>query len=254
VSFDDIILEPEQVDLLRVVVEASRNVARENRRKFHVAQTTGGDFLMHPGLGPNERRTYIGDVEALAAAGFVSGFGPNFDVTPQGFRYYEYLHERDKEPVRTTEEIPISYLNASEFQARYPKALGHWRQAERLLWSAESAKQLTAIGHHCREAMQAFATALVDKAHPLGVDQDPAHVIARLRSVIEYRRAALGEATTAFLDALIVYWGTLSDLVQRQEHGAQKEGEQLLWADGRRVVFQTAVAMYEIDATLSLRQ
>lgn len=48
------------------------------------------------------------------------------------------------------------------------------------------------------------------------------------------------------LDALLVYWGAVNDLIQRQEHGATKEGEALRWEDGRQVVFQTAVVMFEI--------
>jgi hypothetical protein len=48
------------------------------------------------------------------------------------------------------------------------------------------------------------------------------------------------------LKALLAYWGTVNDLVQRQEHGGQKEREPLKWEDGRRVVFQTAVVMFEI--------
>jgi hypothetical protein len=39
--------------------------------------------------------------------------------------------------------------------------------------------------------------------------------------------------------------------VQRQEHGAQKEGRPLVWEDGRRVVFQTAIVMFELDRALS---
>jgi hypothetical protein len=52
------------------------------------------------------------------------------------------------------------------------------------------------------------------------------------------------------LDALLAYWGTTSDLAQRQEHGAQKEGEVLTWEDSRRLVFHTAIVMVEIDRTL----
>ena len=48
----------------------------------------------------------------------------------------------------------------------------------------------------------------------------------------------------------MAYWGTLSDLVQRQEHGAAKEGEPLTWEDGQRVVFHTAIVMWEIDRSL----
>jgi hypothetical protein len=54
-----------------------------------------------------------------------------------------------------------------------------------------------------------------------------------------------------FLEALIAYWGTVSDLIQRQEHGSQKEGKELVWEDGRRVVFQTAMVMLEFDKSLS---
>jgi len=51
---------------------------------------------------------------------------------------------------------------------------------------------------------------------------------------------------SAFLDALLVYWGTACDLVQRQEHGSQREGAPLTWEDARRVVFQTMLVMYEV--------
>jgi hypothetical protein len=37
----------------------------------------------------------------------------------------------------------------------------------------------------------------------------------------------------------------------RQEHAGTREGEPLIWEDGRRVVLQTAVVMFEIDKSLS---
>lgn len=46
------------------------------------------------------------------------------------------------------------------------------------------------------------------------------------------------------------YWGAVADLTQRQEHGVQKEGEQLVWEDARRVVFQTLLVMFEVDKAL----
>jgi hypothetical protein len=256
--FEHIVLEPEQVELLRLVVEASRNVPRDKRRKFMVARTFGGDSLMHPGLSKNGTKTYIGDIEILSSVGLLNlSYGsngtPNFDVTPLGFQYYEYLHQVDTEPVRAIEEVPRRYLDGAGFRNVHPIAYEKWREAERLLWSADSSKHLTAIGHHCREAMQAFATGLV-KQHTLpGVDQDPAHVVARVRGVTNQERTSLGEGVADSLDALISSWGTTSDLVQRQEHGAQKEGTPLVWMDARRVVFHTGVVMFELDATLSKR-
>lgn len=53
------------------------------------------------------------------------------------------------------------------------------------------------------------------------------------------------------MEALLAYWGTVSDLVQRQEHGGQKEGEPLEWEDARRAVLHTAVVMFEVDRVLT---
>jgi hypothetical protein len=71
---------------------------------------------------------------------------------------------------------------------------------------------------------------------------------AGIRAVLNAR--ALGDTRRALLAALLAYWGTVSDLVQRQEHGAQKQGEPLTWEDTRTVVFQTAIVMFEIARTV----
>ena len=63
--FNQILLEPEQVELLFLIVEAVRNTPSEERQKFFVAQTFGGDFLHHPGIKESENRIYYGDVEEL---------------------------------------------------------------------------------------------------------------------------------------------------------------------------------------------
>jgi hypothetical protein len=48
----------------------------------------------------------------------------------------------------------------------------------------------------------------------------------------------------------VAYWGEVNDLLQRREHGAQKERELLEVDDGRRAVFHAAVVMYEFDGVL----
>jgi hypothetical protein len=58
-----------------------------------------------------------------------------------------------------------------------------------------------------------------------------------LQELKQFWKKKLGSTGKQFLDALVAYWGTVSDLVQRQEHGAQKEVSNLVWGDGRRVVF-----------------
>jgi hypothetical protein len=69
--------------------------------------------------------------------------------------------------------------------------------------------------------------------------------------VLDARGTRPGKATKAFLQSLLEYWGTVNDLVQRQEHGGQREGDPLTWEDGRRVVFHTLLVMYEIDRAVS---
>jgi hypothetical protein len=64
------------------------------------------------------------------------------------------------------------------------------------------------------------------------------------------RASKIGSTEKPFLEALVAYWGTLSDLIQRQEHGALREGDALVWEDDRRVVFQTCVVMYELSRAL----
>ena len=78
---------------------------------------------------------------------------------------------------------------------------------------------------------------------------DKSRDINRIQAVVDQRRSQLG-TTAALLDALVSYWRVVSGLVQRQEHGAQKEGRPLVWEDGRRVVFQTAIIMFEVDRML----
>ena len=120
--FENIILEPEQKDLLILLVEASRNVKNRERRKFLVAQSKDGDSLIHPGIPRDKSDIYYGDIEILAHEGLLNlGFGsrgsPNFDVTPIGYRYYLYLKETLGEPIERVENSIMSYFLASVFMS-----------------------------------------------------------------------------------------------------------------------------------------
>ena len=93
--FDDVLLEPEQAELLTRLVDAARNQPRDKRQKFFAYQTFGGDSINHPGLG-GEMPAYFGDVEILASQGLLllshEGIGEvSFDVTPKGLAYSDYL-------------------------------------------------------------------------------------------------------------------------------------------------------------------
>jgi len=252
-------LEPEQKDLLAILVEAARNVQREQRQKFMFVETFGASTIDHPGLSNGSVEAYKGDIEILARNGLVSlSYGMrgslSFDVTPEGFKYYEEMKKQAGQPVQKVEQSVKSFLDASRFQQKYSVAYQKWAQAEAMLWTSESESQLTTIGHLCREALQEFASALLIQYQLPNDERDKALTVARLKAVISARASQLNKSEKEFLDALLAYWGTVSDLIQRQEHGGQKEGEPLVWEDGRRVVFQTAVVMFEVDRSLSRNQ
>jgi hypothetical protein len=99
--------------------------------------------------------------------------------------------------------------------------------------------------------MQEFATVLVDLYKPDDVEKDVSKTVRRIMAVLKQRANMLGETERSFLEALLGFWRTVSDMVQRQEHGSKKENNPLVWEDGRRIVFQTAIVMYEIDSSLS---
>ena len=68
----------------------------------------------------------------------------------------------------------------------------------------------------------------------------------RLGAVIAKLLPRLGEARGDLLKALGDYSEAALDLVQRQEHGALREGDDLTWHDARRVVFHAGSVMYEL--------
>lgn len=250
-------LEPEQRDLLIQLVEAARSVPRDQRRAFQAETWIGGEGLRHPGLPEGEMHVYLGDVQALTSVGlltitnYVTPGEWYFDVSPQGYVQYELLKQLTGQPAERVEADVRRYLDGSTLQQRHPRAYAKWSQAEALLWGSDSQHQLTAVGHLCREAVQEFGTELIERYRPPGAPANPANTVARIRAVLNQRSGQVGDTERAFLAALLAYWGTLIDLIQRQEHGGQREGTPLVWEDSRRVVFQTAVLMFELDHSLA---
>jgi len=252
IRFNSILLETEQEDLLSLLIEAVRNTPRDKHRKFIVDQSHSGDSLIHPGL-KNGANIYYGDVEelerqGLVAIGFSSTGSPNFDVTSQGYRYYEHLKSKKGESIHRIETTIREHINSLEFQNKYPEAFLKWSQAEESLWHTDTQKQLTTIGHLCREALQGFTNILVERHKPSDVNPDITKTIQRLKTVLE--TVIISEKKKDLLIGLLTYWNAVNGIVQRQEHGAYKDGEQIIWEDARRVVFQTMIIMFEIDKIL----
>jgi hypothetical protein len=254
---EGILLETVQEELLIRVVEAARNLPPDQRRRFMVARSRDGDSLLHPGLPEDKRKVYYSDIEALARGGLlVLSYGsrgePFIDITPLGFQHYEHLKKRIGDAVGRIETTIRRFLDAPEFQRKYPEAYQKWSSAEELLWQTDTEQQLTMIGHLCREATQAFSAVLVDHYKPLDVSDYEAKPVARVRAILDMRRQRLGSAEKLFLKAILAYWRTVDGLIQRQVHGALQEGEKLVWEDARRIVFQTAIVMFEIDKAIGI--
>ena len=254
-------LEHPQKNLLIQLVEAERSLPRNERQCFYVAHTVGppGVELIHPAIPRQSPRVFEGDLRTLASHGFISIVSDerngieSFYITNEGFRWYGHIMKKVGHPIERAQRIMKEYFESENFRKSYPHAYAKWSQAENLLWTDDTVSVLTTVGHLIREAMQEFAETLFEHYNPQESVPDKCKTVARIRAVINllYQRQECGKIERAFLDALLSYWGTVSDLVQRQEHGDQKEGEPLLWLDARRVVFQSANVMFEIDNTLS---
>jgi hypothetical protein len=259
IEFDRILLEKEQRDLLVTMVEAARSLPRDRRQPIIVLTDEVGAMLVHPGV-PQGTRIYFGDLDPLARAQLIhitSHIGPSgptmveVEVTPEGVAYYAELKSRSGQPIERVQTTIKAYLGAAAFNSRHANSYAKWSEAEQMLWNSDSQADLTTIGHKCREALQLFATELVNRHRPPGVDPDPAKTKNRIAAVVGQQKDRLSQAQSSLFDALLWYWEAVVDLSQRQEHGAQKEGVPLASEDARRTVFQTAVVMFELDRTLT---
>jgi len=244
-------LEPEQAELLSSLCEAARSQNRHERQSFHAIEFGEGSTLRHPRLpGGGIDDPHFPDLELLAKYQLIHVSSRNrdgmvFDVTPEGFAHWETLKAKQGSGVDRIQKEIRSYIESAPFRARFATAFDKWAQAEEKLWSAESDRQFTTIGHECREAIQAFASAA--GASP---NQNAASDVDNVRRGLNALKGRVPESLTAMLDALLPYWGTMTDLVQRQEHGASKEGEPIGWEDARAVVFQTSIVMFEFARAL----
>jgi hypothetical protein len=254
---ESIVLEPDQQRTLDLLVEITRRVPRDQRQPIKLMGADGYNQLavVHPGVSSaNRPEVYPGDISVLAENGLLrfspyQYHGGSAEVTPLGMRYYDWIKQRESEPTARIEEQIRQYMDAAGFARLFPVAYERWLRAERVLWSGDSEPQFTTIGHLCREALQEFADAAIKQTDVRGDVADPSKTIARLRAVL--RALNIGTTRRAFLEALLAYWGTVSDLVQKQEHGGARESEPLVWEDARRVVFHTMMVMYEWNRTIA---
>ena len=255
-SFQTEAMNPEAMALLSLFVEASRRLPAERREPFalhtNTVRRTPDYPISHPGIQGKDAVAYPMDLTTLERRGLIHvtrhGGLWQIDVTHEGFTFYGEQMSNEDSHLTSVERELRAFIEAPHLRSRFPDAIAKWKKAEALLWEADPADELTAIGHHCREALQLFAVALEKRYSTSAGVLDQAKTVARIRAVIAGRLPS--QTTREFADALLAYWGSVSDLVQRQEHGAGREGELLGWHDARRIVFQTLVVMNEIEDAL----
>lgn len=231
------------------MVEATHGVPRA--KHWWKLGTGSGETWLH---GPSgEEQVLSNDIHALDQAGLLDAtsynyaYGNTYVISPQGRAYYSEVKKRGGESAERQVAEVRNFVDSEAFRAAYPISYARWAEAEALLWSANSDREFTTIGHKTREALQEFATEVVQRFKPPDVDEDPAHVNRRLGAAIAMCRENLGEARSQHLGD---YSEATMALVQRQAHGGQKEGHQLRWTDARRVVFHTVSVMFEFAQSL----
>lgn len=200
---------------------------------------------------PHDLRSLVDQGLIKTSGSFNAAAGSySFHITPLGYNVAEELRQRG-EPQDAAEQEAQAYLDSEGFRAARPDAHAKLRSARDLM-ASDPVENATRIGHDCREALMSFAASLADQ-HGVALDARPEQTVRKVSAVVDHHRAVLGDTTVAFLDALIAYWGTVSDLAQRQEHGVSKRGEPLGAEDARRVVFYTGLVMYELDRSIGAR-
>jgi hypothetical protein len=247
-------LERDVEDTLVTIVEVVRSVPREQRHSFLLAETNQYAAIVMPGartqphvLAVDVRELYMAGLLRLAPGG--GRHTTAYDVTREGFEYYDALMTESGGPTEAIETQTTRYLASQDFASRHRESYARWSRAAEELRGDDTERRMTSVGHHIREAMIAFAAECVSRYGATGGSADPEKTVDRLRAVIAEAAPRLGETERPMLDALVVYWGTVHDLAARQEHGAAK-AVPLVAEDARRVVFHTATVMFELDRAL----
>lgn len=257
------VLEPEQEQLLEVLVEARRSTTGAKRKPFELItypkfynDDVIPSMVTHPGVAQGRVSVNPLDPDALIEAGFlrvieIKGATTYFDVTREGLEHYETLKARQGNSVSRVEETQRHRLASDDFLERHRDAYDKWAAAEELLWGADSPDQLSRIGLLCRESLVLFTDKLIEKHQPPAVTSDKSKTKDRLSAVVRTVKPQLGDKEKEWADSLFAYWSGVAGLVQRVTHAAEKEGEPISWNDARRVVFQTLTLLYEVDDFLA---
>ena len=256
---DQILLLPEQEALLARLVAIDRNLPRHHRESFFFHQSfSGAAWAQHPSIPGSRITLEKGDIEVLVRRGFIllahaGGTISTFDVTPEGSDYYEQMMRRAGSPAHQVDAGIRRFLDAEDFQRRYPQATDRWNETVTRLWASDEQTEWIMIARLCREAMNAFAVEFASRFRPVSDEQagQPAEAIATINDILEEQGARLDPADRALLEVLGAYWRVVTTLADQQAGDA---GGSVTWESTRRIVFQTGVMMFELDWSFAGRR
>jgi hypothetical protein len=145
----------------------------------------------------------------------------------------------------------VDYVDEDVIGDRYPLAYESWQSGMDLA-QLDAARYATRIGHDAREALIAFALELCGRTAVSTSGGTRAQIRRALASRVGLSPtlAELIDAQAALIDAHLGYWIAVSDLSNRSEHGAKREGERLTAEDGRRLLVHVMLLMHEVDRAL----
>jgi hypothetical protein len=137
-------------------------------------------------------------------------------------------------------------VDEADLESRYRQAFETWEAAVGK-FGLNPVHEARRIGEDCRAAMDSFANAAL-RRHGVDVPSD-AGTVTKLRALLD-AAGSDSETVSAHHGALVNYWGTVSDLDQRQAHEAKREKEKLTREDARRAILYTLLVMVEVDRVL----
>lgn len=248
-------LELEQEMLLCNMVEAERTVGRDERQMFTYFNHHTREGLIHPGLRDDQRNVQLMDLDELEEKGFIrmdygQAGNKHYWVSPEGRRYYQQLHGRDEQRSSVVETHAKQFIRSELFKRRHSASLQKWVAANELLWSDEADRQASTIGHLCRECIQTFVDELACQLPVDGCPEGKNLTKKRLEFILKQSWRGVPSSVLKLLEAMHAHFCCVANLIERQEHDATREKEELRWEDSRRVVFHTLLIIYEIDRTL----
>ncbi len=250
--FASIDLPPETEQLFVEMAEATLSSTTPAHRMFMLAVHLGGNRLVFAGQPRRDWKDVDpGALDDLASLGLLrKSFGgrgtPNYRLTNDGRRFFEWLMSQRGEPIRQVEQTVRTWLGSEGFASRYPAASASLGRAFEQLWHGETDDQaVSGYGADLRAALQDFASEL--QGH-LKLDSSTSREkpVDRLAEAVEALADRVGEREEAVLAQLVELCRVTLRQVQRIHH-VRAEGELSGWDELRRAGFVLVMVVHELD-------